>query len=598
VRLAHYALGVSLAACAMPVTAPARRLPDVAAWLPHAPGRCLVVMPGQLDGAHGDQVAQVSQSDGLPYRLGLAAYARIEQDGGRVELLRFAAQPSRAVVRTQLAGVLEPRACGLAPCEPVRATWQDPRTLRIEHGTPLAQSGESACAPILRRHPHALELAARPPAITSGELRETRVVLEPRANGIERTSTRRYASPESAERALRAALRGQEELPTLAGVPAEGLGVRAGDTLEQRTFASFADLQLALDERARHQPRAIDPADRALVYAAFDEAPERHEALLLEALAQAPQDDGLRRRHFQLLLARDPRAAFALAEAGEGPAWQLRQRAALARFDPPALARALARAHGLRDGTPMARELAAKDALPAGDPALLQERAEYAFLAAARIGRARVARAGLALRLPVLEAARVLTTLAQAARPAEEVAVELLVFTASEGPSSTSGAGRPAQLLTASDDAQLRALGHALAAATEDGPFELRLSLSQRTTLALAGRREGGWLLIDSGSRALRAQRWDAIERLLSAPLRQLTGSAFPPDELVIEARDEAELGALEQSASRVARCSRSGLGLRCRGGLADASTARRALLAVAHDQLGAEARLLWAGAE
>jgi hypothetical protein len=578
---------MGLAACATPVTMPVRPPPDPAAWLPQAPGRCLVVIPSRLDPAHREQALQVSQSDGLPYRLQLAAYARIEQDGGRIELLRFASPPSHAVVRAQLASLFE--GCALTGCTPPRATWLDPRTLRVERGTLVA--GESGCAPVLRSHPRALELAARPPSIASGELRETRVVLQPQANGIERTSTRRYASSEAAERALRAALRGQEELPTLAGVPADGFGERVDDTLVQRTFASFADLQLALDDRAR---RTINPADRASVYAAFDAAPERHEELLLAARAKAPNDEGLLRRHFQLLFARDPRAAYELA--GQGAAWELRKRAALARFDEAALARALERAHALRDGTRMARELAAKSEASFDDPAPRQERAEYTFLAAARIAKARTPRAVLDVRVAVLELPRLLTTLAQAVH--EEAGVELLVFTPIEGDATTSGAGRPAQLLTGADDAQLRALGHALAAATEDGPFELRMAFAQRTTLLLAGRREGGWLLIDSGSRVLRAQRWDAIERLLAAPLRQLTGSAFPPDELVIEARDEAELGALEQSASRTAKCSRSDLSLHCRGGLADANAARRALLAVVRDQLGAEARLLWSGSD
>jgi hypothetical protein len=590
VRLAFVLLG--LAACAAPVTVPTRPVTDVAAWLPRAPGRCLVVMPERLDPAHAAQVAQVSQGDGLPYRLGLAAYARVEQGAARVELLRFASAPSHAVVRAQLASVLEQRECGLAGCTPLHTTWLDPRTLRVERGT--LEAGESPCAELLRAHPDALELAARPPPVASGELHEIRVLLRALPHGIERTSVRRYGSPEAAERALRAALRGQEELPTLAGVPAEGFGARLGDSLEQRVFASYADLQLSLEDRGRREQRVIDPADRASVYAAFDADPERHEALLSAARALAPSDDGLRRRAFQLLYVRDPRAAHELAQAEQGEAWPLRARAALARFDEPALARALERAHGLRDGTRMAHELASKSAPSFADPAPAEERMEYTFLAAARIGKARVTRTHLALRLPVLELARVLTTLAQAARPQREVGAELLVF----GPAGTEGAGRPAALFTASDDAQLQALGTSLAAATEDGPFELRLALAQRATLLLSGRREGGWLLVDGGSRALKGVRWDVVERLVAAPLRGMMGRAFPPDELVVEARDEAELGALEGSASRLASCHREGLTLRCRGALADASAARRALLAVIQDQLGVEARLLWSGSD
>ncbi len=579
-RLALYMLG--LAACAVPVTSPVRPAPDVAAWLPHAPGRCLVVMPPHLPAAHRELVVPVSQSDGLPYRVGLSSYARVDQEHGRVELLRFASPPSHAVVRAQLASLFE---CD--GCAPVRTSWGDAQTLRVERGTLV--EGECACAPLLREHPGALELAVRPPPLAS-ELRETRVLLEARPHGIERTSTRRYASPEAAERALHAALRGQEELPTLAGVPANGFGSQAGDALTQRTFASFADLQLALDDQRRKH--SVDPTDRASVYAAFDAAPARSEELLLAARAKAPRDDGLLRRHFQLLFAKDPRAAWKLAEQGEGEPWQLRKRAALSRFDEAALAKALQRAHPLRDGARLAHELAQREWVAFEDPASAEERAEYTFLAAARIAKARVARSVLALRLPVTQAVRVLTTLAQAARE-EDVAVEVLVFTPT---GSTSGAGRPAHLLTAADDAQLRGLGNALA--LEEGPFELRITFAQRATIALAGRREGGWLLIESGSRALRGLHADAIERLVVAPLGQLNGSAFPPDELVIEARDEAELGSLEQSASRVTRCRREGLTLRCRGGLADASAARRALLAVIRDQLLGDARLLWSGAE
>jgi hypothetical protein len=593
--LVSAALGSSLA-CA----SPARPIPRVVAADALSPllallpavghARCAVVLPQRLDPTHAAQAALVSQSDGLPFRLGLEAYVRVEREGARVELLRFASAPAQAVVRAQLSGSLERALCEAdSTCRAAELTWLDARTLRIARGE-LTGEGESACAALLRAHPRALEVAARPPSIASGELRETRVILEATHEGLARTSERRYSAPEAAERALRAALRGQEELPTLAGVPADDFGERVGDTLVQRTFVGFDDLQLALDDRARRaHRRPVDPRDLAAVYAAYDAQPD--EALLLAARAQAPDDDGLLQRHFSLLFARDPRAAYALAQTGHGDAWQLRKRLALTRFDEAGLARALQDAYKLRDASAMARELAAQ----ASPTPAAQERAELTFLAAARIAKARVNRTALALRVAVLELPRLIGTLAQSVRP---TSLHLLAFSNAEHAQRTLGAGRSAVLLAAADDAQLRELGVQLGAVLEDGPFELRIELEHGATLALSGRREGGWLLVDHGSRALKLQRWDAIERLVAAPLRKLQGSAFPPDELVIEARDERELSALEQSAQRVTRCSREGLTLHCRGSLADAGAARRALLALAHDQLANELRALWSGTD
>ncbi|HEY6881038.1 MAG TPA: hypothetical protein VI299_23595 [Polyangiales bacterium] len=560
-------------------------------------GRCLVVLPGRITPGHVEQAAIVSQSDGTPYRLGLRAYVRAEQGRSRRTLLRFVSPPVRAVVQAALG---EEQAC-LGDCPQTELAWLDPRTLRVQRGA--WSEGESPCAALLHDHPRAFELAVREPVLGSSELRDTRVVLASNAEGIARVSTRRYVAEEAAERAWRAILRGQEELPTLAGVPADNLGERAGDRVVQRAFASFADLQLALDERARavHPPSVpVDPADRDAVYVAFDAAPSAlFEPLLVAARALSPADEGLRLRHFRLLFARDPRAALALAREAVGGAWALRARAALARFDEPALARALQDAHGLQPDVAarMARELYERSTTGLEDPAPHEEAAELTFLAARRIAAARVAQAPLSLRLPVLELPRLLATLAQSARPELALELRILAFVPA---GNTRGAGRPATLWSSRDDAQAIAAGIELGRALGEGPFELRVELEagRRATLALQGRRDGGWLHIDRGSRALRALRPEVLERLLAAPLRQMIGSTFPPDELLLEARDEAEAGEVEASASRVASCSREGLRVRCRGALADTGAARRALLGVAHDRLASEARALWSGTD
>jgi hypothetical protein len=617
-----------LSACARPVApvqAPRPPAPELQAALSllgsavaptQAATRCLVVLPGRLDPAHAGEVAVVSQSDGSPWRLpGVLAYVRLEHGEERQELYRFASPPAPAQVHAQLRR--DEEVCfGQPGCFAQRSDWLDPHTLRIRRGQGEAPGID--CAAALRAHPRALEVAVR--AQPGGELRQTEVVLEQRSQGVERLTTRSYGAPEAARRAWHAALRGQEELPSLAGVAAQDLGVVQGAQWLQRTAVEFADLQLALEERARVQRAApLNPSDRGAVYASFDsrvgDPRERAalEVLLSVARTKAPDDDGLLRRHHQLMLLRsDAQAAYALASdalarnIGDPHAWQLRARSALARFDEAALARSLRAEYSLGASVAarMARELSEK---AHADPTSEQERAEWAFLVAARLASQPVgARAPLALRVPVLELPRLLATFAQAARPEQGLMVNLLAFGPARTPPAarvepTAGAGRPGVLMSASDDAQLVALGAALATQLEEGPFELRIELersdaSAHVTLLLVGQRAGGWLELDHGSRALRAVQAEPVERLLASPLRKLTGNAFPPDELVIEARSEAEASAAEQGAAKLT-CRRDGLTVRCRGSLSDAGAAHRALLTLAH-QLLPDARALWSGTD
>ncbi|MDB4976539.1 MAG: hypothetical protein JWN48_4880 [Myxococcaceae bacterium] len=642
--------------------------------LPSGGDRCLVAQPLRLDPGQRPLGALATQGERWPWlgTLELLAYARSERTPVRgpravVELVRFAPLP-RARIEAELARLLErpiawapgadaaPGTCeGEPTCASLSARFLDPQTVQLSAGEweqGVGDEGESHCAAALREHPRALEISARTALLAGTELRDSQARLELERDGLERITLKRYAEPEAAERALRQARRGHDELPVLAGVSATSLGERHGDVVAERLFASFAELELALQDRRReavalratHVPTPlsrVDAHDADAVCSAYDaqldplRAPldvaalARVDSLLERARALTPDHDGLARRHYQLRLAfrNDPRGALTIAEealahaVGDATRWQLQKRVALSRFDEAALRSELLRAYTLAPGvaTRMAHELAQK--VGRGED---YERAEWAFMLARELAGSalKLRRAAAARRVPVLELVRLFTYLGQSERPQDDLGVHVLLRGSVRSESlprqppatdtapwlgETLGAGRPGLVLAATsrDDAELRALGRALAQRLDDGPFELLLGLEafatgRRATLAFVGRREGAELWLEQVSRPLQTLAWGPLDRLLLQPLRGLVGAAYPPDELSLSALDADEQSQLARAAESAAgvQCGRDGTTLRCHGALSDPSAARRALLAVAHERLVPEARALWSGSE
>jgi hypothetical protein len=569
-------------------------------------------------------------------------FATVDRTRVVAELERALARP---IVWDGVPSAREP--CeGELTCVPVEARFVDARTVELARGAWLHdRTAESACVGLLIAHPTALEVSLRENTVTGSELRDTTAVLAFSGDGVERTISKRYASEQAAERASSAARRGEDELPSLSGSGTSEPGRRRGDRIEQRVLASFDELELAAHDQQRARALAgeldaprplgqLEPGDSEAVRAAFDRAlptlrragPTGAEAarwleLLARAQAAAPSDDGLARRLYQLQLSvrGDARAAHAVAERslharlGEAAAWELAQRAALAHFDAERLRVELARAHQLPvdQARRMADELASKVA--GGHD---YERAEWAYLTARGLASAarKLKRSTVALRLPLNELARTLALLAQASDEHGDLGVHLLALGAlvdlpqaqaieALWSERTIGGGRPGLVLAAStwDDVPLRALGRALALQTSDGPLTLAIGLERigartRTTLVLTGRRQGAELVVDQLSRSLRGLAWERLARLLVAPLTQLQGALYPPDELTIVAEDGDEAVAVRAAAESEARivCTTEGLTVRCRGPLADQGAARRALLAVVRRVLARDARSLW----
>ena len=659
-----------------------------------------------LDPAHRPLAALVSQSERLPWALDfeVLAYARAERavsPGTRavVELLRFVELPRERVmaaleralerpiawqveqapaqsgVRAQARGTpaaaRAERARGPRPrfsscageltCTTLHGQFLAPDTVLLTHGDWSLEAGPpSPCLALLRQFPKALEVSARAALLAGTELRDSAAYIalshdgsEP---GLSRVTWKRYAEAEAAERALREARRGRDELPTLSGVPAKSLGERHDDVLVQTAFASFDDLELSQGDQLRRSSalldrpgpslRDVDAHDSEAVRAVFDaelarlrraasepDTLARLAALIERACALSPDDDGLTRRHYQLqLTVRDdaPSALSIAARAldrgiGDASHWRLAKRAALARFDEPALRSVLRVEHGLSAqlASRMARELSER--VRTGQD---YERSEWAFLTARKLA-ASAHKAGsvpTALRLPLLELVRLFAYLGQSRAPREDLGVHVLAYGAlgaaptaaptAEGSGSlwvaqTSGGKRAGAVLAATswDDTELRALGRILAERLDDGPVELVLGLEtlgasahtgRQVALVLSGRRRGAELLIEQASRPLAALPWPALERLLLAPLAGLRGATFPPDELTVLALDEREAMQIVRAAERdpSLKCARDGLTVRCGGAASDGSAARRALLAVLHEQLADAARTLWSGTD
>ena len=662
---------VGLFACSLLLTSGARADAPPASpalaltqLLPGGADRCSAAQPGLLAEAERPLAALASQTERWPWsmRLPVLAYARSERaepQGKRavVELVRFAPRP-RAEIERELARALDrplswadqPQrdlCAGESTCTPLHAEFVDARTVRLWHGEWGASArAESECSAMLRAEPDAIEVSARAALLVGSELRDSRSQLTRARGGLLRTTWKRYAEAEAAERALREGQRGHDELGALASVPAESLGSREADVITLRVFASFADLELALADQLRasqaaertlaptlsevdlHAPDAVCSVFDAQLHVfdaqlhALDPALQaRLASLLARARALEPEHEGLARRQYQLLLRSDPRAAAEVArdalrrKLGDRAHWQLAERAALARFDVAELRQRLRTAHGLsaEQAARMAQELAASQARGAD-----YERAEWAFLTARELARAahKQRRAPFSERFQVSELPRLLAYLGQSAHPQDDFGLHLLAFGAlhaAPAPESglwsaeTSGAGRPGLVFAATswDDAQLRALGQALAARLEQGPVELLVGLEafasgRRATLVLIARRQGDELVIEQASRALAALPWPTLERLLLLPLRGLVGQAYPPDELTVSALDADEQLAFVRAAEHAAavKCVLDASLVRCHGALSDATAARRALLSLLHERVADDTRPLWSGGD
>lgn len=652
-----------------PVTAPDQALALVRA-LPADAERCVYAQPARFTRPERALLSRLSQTEPLPWTLTLPvlAYARAERSAGggervRVEYVKFASGSPEALRRAIDAAAGRPllwegeagEPCdGELTCVPVHARVVAPQLVELTQGRWPRSAGEGACVELARAHPEALEVSQRSGGLGGSELRESTSVLRLGARGLTRETARRYESVQAARRALSAARRGEEEPPSLLGIPASTFPEQRAELLLQRATVSFEELALAARDRERalrsppaaveRSPSALEARESERVRAAFDHAEARLRRLpadsrelsewgelLARARRFAPDDEGLAARQFvlQLALRRDAGAASDLAREalrrglGGREVWQLRLRTALLRHDPEALTRELASAHGLSLGQArrMSRELAQKlgQGAASGRPQGVDYgRAEWAFLGGLALAPV-LSRASERVRgptLPLLELPRLFSYLARAGAADGELRVRLLVPNgvlpeplpeAHAGgqvwSESTGAAGSDALLLGAAgqDDAALSALGRDLARATRDGPLALAFELAfagdeQPLRFALRGERAGANIALRKLSPPLSRLDWETLERLLLAPLCALVGNLYPPDELVIEARDEDEAARLLDAASAEPRasCTLEQRTLRCRGALADRAAAPRILHALARRFLAREARVLW----
>lgn len=587
--------------------------------------------------------AERTTADGTRHAV---AYLRLAHAVPDLPRVLAAALPEPLQWEDERADVAPP--CAEPPCRgAARARLLDPRTLRIEHGMPPPAGEDSSCAALLAQHPEALEVSVRAGALPGSPLRETRTLLRQTAGGIGRTTERHYASEEAAARAMRELLHGGDELGSFGGLPITSFPQRAGPVIAQRAEVALELLALARDDADRlatarteaGPPGAIaglDPADTAAVQRLLEaelarpvapdpSAARAHdqllEALLVRARTEAPADPVLLEQQFRLRLrglaaGGDPRGPGQLAELalarglGEAARWRLRRREALAHYDLAALAEALARDLSLpRDvARRAARELG--DALRRGAP---YASAERAFVGARELTRAAEARPRdlHAVRLPVVDLVRLLALLAESAVegdltvsllvPGGHAAADLGALPLTSG--ATAGGGTPGLFFLAEHarPAQLAALGRALALSTEDGAFRALVGFQRagrRTAHWVAGRRSGSTLAIAALSRPLGGLRWALVTRLALAPLAQLTGAIYPPDELLVSAADPSEALVVRAAAERTPRlrCAQETTLVRCRGELDDHEAARRGLVEVARALLGPEARALWSG--
>jgi hypothetical protein len=540
-------------------------------------------------------------------------------------------------------------------CVVVEAQFLDDRTVMLSTGEwPYGGTSQArACEWLMAAAPDALEVSARNPELSGrmGEGRGAATVVEVRGQSFVRMVRRVYADEGAADGALKRWLSGTQDVPSLAGVAVEATLSRDGLAVEQSLRGSLEDLWLALEDRERLR-RALSgedvpvPADAdvdvrdpelvkrhvdqtliALLTLAADERASGLTALdgLLErARREHPSDDGLSRRHFALRLEqrRDACGAASVAEERLSTgvhnelSWRLAQRRALAGCDEGRLRAELARVYDLdaQASAQMASELAEQVGLGRD-----YERAEWGYRTALELSeRARRERlVNVAGRIPLVALPRLLAYLARLDddHAAQDLGIHILGMADSEGhpatPSrdlwmaETRAPGRPAVVLAAAtwDEAQLEAEGRALAARFDKGALEVAVGVDviggpqrEGTMVRLSGHVEQGALVIERASRSIADARFALLDRFLVRPLEHITGSHFPPDELLIRAEDasERELVLMGAQSDRAMRCDVDGLTVRCRGPLDDNRASARALLRVAKQVLAREARALW----
>lgn len=548
---------------------------------------------------------------------------------------------------------------GALPCFTVRARFIDNQTVRIASGAwPYdAGAGESPCAKLLRAHPDAAEVTERVAmrALSSvSTARSTQLLLFTTEQGVERLERKVFPDDGGARRAARLAASGTLDLPNMAGLPVMETATTHGAMLERRSRLSWDDLRLALADRGRmRRAMSYDEAvrgagsgelalsDLKAVHATVDlrlralsgiggaereAAAESLRVLLERARREHPRDARLARKLYGLLLRelRRPAAAREVADSvlashpDDEEGWKLLRRAALARADREQLALALRRAHKLSpfQAKRMAEELARR--VSEGED---YERAEWAFLSSLDLDRLAAQEPLQAVRgvsLDLVSLPRVVGHLA-ALTSFESAPLGLhlqvrgaLRIDGLEAPSEHEqlwlrATGDTPTLVGAvpiADDAKLAALGKALQDRLAEGPLELvvqvralgRGSSQQHTALLrLSGRLSEGRIQVNAASRAARKIRWARVTRYLAAPLGNMKGRVFPPEELVVLAESESVARALTRAGNEQGvRCFAEGIEVRCRGAFHDSTLAHRALRAIGRIALRQEVQMLW----
>lgn len=611
---------------------------ELAAMLPDSSDRCVVVRPGRV--ASRRRALLLFRSWARPEtwsrEWSVVAYAQAESQRPRARrsYLRFARRTDELEQHLRSLNVrwLDEE-CEGAQCRRPVARWVDERTLEVaSHAWPRRERPvpSAACVRLAGAHPEAVEVAADRGA--SLGVVAVRTVptwgVDPRPHRVHRLlyvdgdqlRSRRvltFADEPSAV-AWETLRRTTPELtPSLLPSDPNDQAIRRVNnriTVEERQ--RFEELELRLEderlerraylhERERSEPRPVDEVDvqnlavlrhqiglwrvalQRLNGARRTAAAERLVALVARGWAAHPSREELPRAIAEIELGVLARPARAVAIADrvlaanlpvERERWTLLRRDALARFDTPSLARALA-----VDGVaPRAQASAlAEDLAALREAGVEYELAEAAWVRGRSLAAptARVPEGSIDL-LGVVGALVLYSRASSSRGPGRLVHVTARWSGAVEA--RAIGQTRPelfvmraggdramAVGLAAGDLASLRALGSSLASVLPVGPVELVVEISGGSSpvrLALAGRREGQSLRVQRASTELAAIRLDALQRYLAEPLGQLPTSLFPPPELTIRAASAEEAAELRQAASVAApqACRVAGPYLRC----------------------------------
>jgi hypothetical protein len=542
-------------------------------------------------------------------------------------------------------------------CVSVAAEFVDDRTVLLSTGEwPYGSVPVSdTCASLLASEPRALEVSVRRNDFVSGahaqRVTEQYVLVE--HQGFTRVVRRVFADEAAAQASLSKWLSGSQEVPSLSGMAMEAVLSRDGLAVEQYTRGSMEDLWLVLEDHERLR-RALDGTDEAMadssaidvrdlelvrhyveqVFELLSQAPpeDRKEPLaamdelLSRVHKEHPADEGLWRKHYalRLELRGDACAAADLAEARlkagvvDEQRWRLSERRALASCDETRLRSALELAYGIgaSEASRMAQELV--EQVRRGRQ---YDRAEWGYRLAVELSQ-RAKKHKLvptSAHVPLAALPRVMAYLARlsSVHSAQDFGVHILASLDSEAPQTSSesdvwhedthAVGELSAVFAAAtwDDTQLEAEGRALAERLGDGPVELVFGVDViggkvGSVQRINGVVSHGELTIERASLALAHARWELVHRYLTHPLENMAGAHFPPDELQLVLRSDAEVTRVLEATSKEAdfTCEQEGLTLHCRGPLDDSRAAARALVRVAQVALEPEARAFWEGAD